>query len=213
MTVGAWIRVAIAVLVGIAYGVAASSIPAPHDVRTFWLGNLCAPWVVIPFVMGRFQMSLRQAMLAGTTAVVSCVLAFYRGSLTVDPFVLGLARGTPTWQVAVISAARLVVFSRVWLLAGLLVGVAGGAAGWRWRESGDRRWLLLIPGVMLAEPFCWWLYEGFLPTPAVVWWVEAGAAMVLAALLLGAPRQSARPRSQAGLEAKLGSRNRSDPCE
>jgi hypothetical protein len=76
---------------------------------------------------------------------------------------LGLSLGTPAWRVAMVSAVRLVVVARVWLAAGLLTGAAAGAAGWRWRDSGDRRWLLLPVGVTLAEPFCWWLYEDFVP--------------------------------------------------
>lgn len=171
-------------LVGIAYGVAASSIPAPHDVRTFWLGNLCVPWVAIPFGVGGVQRSLRHAAIAGALATVCCVLAFYRSGLTTDAFRLGLAVGTPAWRVALVSVGHLLATARVWLVAGVLCGVGAGAAGWWWRRSGDRRWLLLLAGVMLVEPICWRLYEGFLPSPAVVWWVEAAVAMTMTVLVL-----------------------------
>jgi hypothetical protein len=43
------------VLLGGLYGYATSSIPSPRDVSVFWVGNFCAPWLVLAFAVGRTQ--------------------------------------------------------------------------------------------------------------------------------------------------------------
>ena len=37
--------------VGYAYGALAAAIPSPDDPDVFWVGNLAAPFVVLPFVL------------------------------------------------------------------------------------------------------------------------------------------------------------------
>ncbi len=61
------------VIGGGVYGFATSSIPSPHAVTVFWMGNLCAPWLVLSFFAGRSQAAWRWAAVAGALADVACV--------------------------------------------------------------------------------------------------------------------------------------------
>ncbi len=80
------------VLGGGLYGLATSSIPSPYEVSAFWVGNLCAPWLVLSFLAGRTQRSWRWAVTAGALTDLACVGGFYLSFLTLDPLKLGCLR-------------------------------------------------------------------------------------------------------------------------
>ncbi len=48
----AWMVVVLLGLAGLLLGLFMSSLPAPSDVRTFWVGNFSSPWAVLAFVAG-----------------------------------------------------------------------------------------------------------------------------------------------------------------
>src|ERR1700682_307932 len=80
---------------GVAYGFGMSSIPSPRDVSVFWVGNFCAPWLVLSFFAGRTQRSWAWAVVAGVLADVACVVGFYSRSLTFDAMRWGLPPSSP----------------------------------------------------------------------------------------------------------------------
>src|SRR4051812_39257920 len=63
--------------VGLLLGLVMSSIPAPSDVGTFWVGNVSSPWAVLAFGAGWAQRARVWAAAAGVAAEVACVAGFY----------------------------------------------------------------------------------------------------------------------------------------
>jgi uncharacterized protein DUF6518 len=171
-----WLVVAGFVVAGGAYGWATSRIPSPHDPSAFWIGNLCAPWLVLSFLAGRAQTSRWIAVLAGALTDVACVAGFYLTFLTLGP-------------VTIASFGDWLRFSEQWLVAAVLGGAVYGALGNHWRRSHVLVAGLAVALPFAAEPVLWPLYDGRYRGPWFVWAGEAAAGLALGALVLGAARR------------------------
>lgn len=169
------------VLAGGLYGWATSRLPSPHDPSLFWVGNLCAPWLVLSFLAGRAQASLRLAVLAGILTDIACVSGFYLTFLTLGPL-------TPA------AFADWLRFCEQWLVAAVVGGAAYGALGWAWRRRHVLLAGLAVALPFIAEPLLWPLYDGHYRGP---WFLWAAEVAVGAALATGIRRRGlARPLSR-----------------
>ena len=145
----------------------------------FWVGNLCAPWLVLSFFAGRSQASWRWAAVAGALTDVACVGGFYLSFLTLDPARLGLPSSTPLASIALTSLARWVEFIAPWVLAAIVGGAVYGSLGHLWRRS-----RLLAAGLALAAPFIvepalWPLRNRYYQGPWFLWASEMAVGLAV----------------------------------
>lgn len=171
--------------VGFLFGFGTSSIPSPHDVSVFWIGNLCAPWLVLSFFAGRMQRSLGWAVLAGVLVDVACVVGFYIRFLTLDPLKLGLPPATPLTTVATTSLRHWLFFIALWLAAGAVGGAVYGALGSSWRRSKPLAAGLAVALPFVAEPGLWPLRNGYYQGPWFIWAVEVAVGLAVALCVVG----------------------------
>ncbi len=101
-------------------GYAFHSIQGMSDARTFWVGNLSWPYVLVPALACAGQRGMRPALVRGIGATVSMVLGFYNalGLFSVSALGMGLEPRTP----------RLTVLATAWgqYLQHLVLGLPGG---------------------------------------------------------------------------------------
>lgn len=168
---GTQARLAVIVVVAYVYGHLAASLPAPSDASVFWLGNLAAPFLAIPFLAGAWRFGRVLAMVAGLLAGVALVAGFY-GFLFVGNVTnadLDLPVTLPARQV-VIEAYRQWLANLVigdpsgtpWLTIAALFGAACGALGRLWATG--RAWAAApIAAAFLLEPAVYVLRIGGIP--------------------------------------------------
>ncbi|TQM55238.1 hypothetical protein [Humibacillus xanthopallidus] len=152
--------VLLALVLGYAYGWVASAIPSPSDPDVFWVANLAAPFVVLPFVVAAWVGCRRASGLPGAVSLgaltgAGMVAGFYGlhrvgRDPSADPgqvetlagayarwlstFVLGRPGGIP------------------WLTIGVVCGCAAGVLAWLWTRRGARWAGLLAVSPLLLEP-------------------------------------------------------------
>lgn len=117
------------VVVGVVFGRVMSQIPSPTDVHVFWVGNLCAPWLVLAFLAGRVQSRWAWAVLAGVVTDVGCVTGFYSEFLFLPVTAYGSAPGTPLRFVVVTDIERWLIFIAPWVAAAVVGGLVYGLLG------------------------------------------------------------------------------------
>ncbi len=88
-----------------------------------WIGALGAPWLLIAFLNGTLARHRRDAALAGAFAIVSGVVAYYLSMWLIEH------------HTVVDYAAAMIVG---WSLAGVVVGMPFGLAGWHARFGSER---------------------------------------------------------------------------
>ena len=140
---------------GVLFGRAMSQIPSPRDVHVFWVGNLCAPWLLLAFLAGRVQRGWPWAVAAGAATDVGCVGGFYSEFLLLPLRDLGLPAGTSTLSATATNAERWLIFISPWLVAAVLGGVAYGLLGWWWHTSRPLAAAVALGLPFLAEPALW----------------------------------------------------------
>lgn len=163
-------RLAAVLLVCGVLGYALAHIPSPHDPDDIWLGNLAAPYLVVPALAGAWRWPRAgTAALAGALAGAGLVLGFY------DVVGAGLSALRPgAWSALGMpdaSTAELVLDSYRRWFATFALGRPGGAP-----------WLTiaLLVGLVMGP-------AGHLLTRARGAVTAAFAALVVAAPLLGEP--------------------------
>src|SRR6185436_18508723 len=80
------------------YGSLSARVPGTSDPTAFWVGNLAAPYLPIPFLAGTWRFRAIGSAVAGAAAAVSAVAGFYRFLIVwhTTSTNLGLAADTPT---------------------------------------------------------------------------------------------------------------------
>ena len=175
--------VALSALAGALLGLFMSSLPAPSDIGTFWVGNFSAPWAVLAFGAGWAQRSRLWAAIGGVAAEVACVAGFYASVLAgpiVDPWshfgpppypglLTLIETGLSHWLWAIPS----------WVVLAIGAGFVYGLLGRWWGQSRS-----ILAGVAIAlpfivEPVAWRVYDGFGRGPFVVWFVEIAVGITL----------------------------------
>jgi hypothetical protein len=163
---------------GFIYGWAMSYVPAPHDASAFWIGNLCAPWLVIAFLAGYAQLSWASSVFAGAAAEVACVLGFY--SRTFDLHARWGDDPNAAPPSATVQIQHFLHVDEHWFAAALLAGALYGAIGRLRRRTRSIAAGLVVAAGFLAEPALWPLYNGFYKGPWFVWAAEIAVGIMVA---------------------------------
>ena len=195
----------VALALGYAYGWATSVIPSPDDPEVFWVANLAAPFLVLPFVVASWVGRRRTSGLAipvslGAMTGAGMVAGFY-GLHRVgrDP-----AAGLD--QVETLSGAYLRWLSTFvlgrpggipWLTIGVGAGCVAGVLAWVWTQRGSRWAGLLAVSPLLVEPLARivWGARGIplaggyprLSGNVAIWAAEAVVGVVAVWLVVRAP--------------------------
>jgi hypothetical protein len=150
----------------------------------FWIGNLCAPWLVIAFFAGRSQRSRGRALLAGTMAEVACVMGFYAHFLFLGPTALGLPPDTPLLQFVGPDVRHWLHFIAFWVLMAISSGAIYGLLGQWWKRSKPAAVALAVGLPFFAEPGLWTLRRREIPGPVAIWLAEAAVGLAVTTLLM-----------------------------
>jgi hypothetical protein len=218
----------VALLLGYAYGWATSTIPSPGDPEVFWVANLAAPFVVVPFALASWvgrRRTVRPAPMIASGAVTAAglVAGFYglhrvgRDSSAdigqaetiagayarwLSTFVLGRPGGIP------------------WLTIGVVGGCAAGVLGWLWTQRGALWAGILAVTPLVIEPLARIalgahgipLAGGYprLPGNVVIWVMEALVGVLALWLVVRVPVGERRQRERRR-QVTIGSRSASGP--
>ncbi|HET8988360.1 MAG TPA: hypothetical protein VFN43_07595 [Humibacillus sp.] len=138
---------AVVVTAGYAYGSLTAALPSPDDPDVFWVANLAAPFVALPFLV---VSGLGHAR-AGLRLPLSLVLGALTGAAMVAGF-YGLHRvgrdpNADAGQPETLAGAYGRWFSTFvlgrpggmpWLAIGVIAGAAAGLLAWAWGTRGSR---------------------------------------------------------------------------
>jgi hypothetical protein len=186
------VALVVGTLAGLAFGRGMSIIPSPHAVGIFWVGNLCAPWLVIAFLAGRYQQTWIRAAVAGMIAETGCVVGFYAHSLfRGGPLAIGLPRDTPFLDYAPAALTWWLHSIAFWLLMAVGSGLLYGVLGQWWRRSAPIAGALAVGLPFVAEPGLWTIRQGNLHTPWALWGAEVLLGLSITFLLIR--RRAAHP--------------------
>lgn len=171
--VGCALSVGSALLMAAVFGVADLHLSG-QGMALFWISNMSAFWLLLPFVAGCFQRRPLAATLMGLATTLVALTAFY--------------------YVGNASLAQVTSVYRVYFVGGVVTGPLYGWLGWRWRVSRS-----LVSGSALAvafvlEPLAWRLHIGYLPNPGSVWITESlfGVTLTVLVAVLAVRRTAAR---------------------
>jgi hypothetical protein len=160
-------------LVGFAFGLIMAHLPAPHDRNAFWISNLAAPWVVLPFIAGvvapRRVPAL--ALLVGCIACVASIIGFY-------------------WQVVLHGVVTSIA---PWVVLAVVTGSLYGYFGRTWRQRGSRAAAIALTAPAILEFILWTARDRGVPRPYSLWLVETavGTIGLIGMLYLARPRSDA----------------------
>jgi hypothetical protein len=182
--------VAIAALGALAFGVAMSVLKGNNggDVRNA-IGNLSAPWLLLPFIAGAAAGERRVARAALVGVLVSLVAL--AGFYLANTFVLGL--GPHSW----LQDVRLTFAGGRYFQLALLSGPVFGALGGLWQRSASTLLGVLVAALLALEPFVWLGYEraghAIYTSDSAVWAVEVAVGVGAAALAATVARPRRAP--------------------
>ena len=184
----------IAAILGLAFGAGDQYLGSMS-----WLGpwastaaQMSAPWLVLPFLIGRTQRRARRAAVLGLVVTLSALLGYFAmtySPMEVHPWTLG------RFTSGMIAVTTRGWYNAVWILGGLVTGPLFGLLGQRWRVR--RSWVgaVLVAGALCLEPLARSAVGQLMP-PAHVWTVEVVSGVVVATffafMLMAWRRASAR---------------------
>lgn len=190
-------------IVGYLWGALTTSIPAPEDSSIFWLGNLAAPYLVLPFLAGTWGFRAPVAVLAGVVTSCAGIAGFYQlhnvGDVTASQ--LDLPASMTARDVVLEAYSRW--FSTFvlgqpggapWLTIAAIGGGIAGLLGFLYAVKGVRLAAVLVACSLLVEPAVYVAGSGgglpvlgrySLASPNVlIWAVEALVGMTALALVV-----------------------------
>ena len=183
-----WVLTVLFALAGMLLGLFMTSLPAPSDVGTFWVGNFSSPWALLAFLAGWSQRSRIWAATAGVSAEVACVAGFYVKFLFVDPDHLGLPHSTAPLNLIGVGVSHWLWFVAPWVAVAIGAGVVYGLLGRWWGESRAIAAGVAIALPFMVEPAAWRVYVGFSQGPLVLWLAEAAVGIAILGWVLAATR-------------------------
>jgi hypothetical protein len=133
---------AVAVLSGVAIGVAGRASDHVSSSLLYWAGTLGGPWLVAAFTLGAFAGSRRRGATAGAVALAVGVITYYAVFRLVEERT---------------STVNAVVVGTAWTLGALPIGAAFGWAGGAWRRTRGPRWAAVVAGALVGEALLLWL--------------------------------------------------------
>jgi len=175
----------VGLMVGLGFGGAdqyLGSLPAEHWATSVSL--LSAPWLVLPFLFGYAQATVRRSAWIGLFVTVAALVGY--AVMTLSP--IEGARPTLMGFVGFVRSDPRVIFG------GLVSGPLYGWLGHRWRTR--RAWAsaALVAGAVCFEPLAE-RASGQLPSPSAVWQTEMGIGvlmgLIFVAMGVGYRRRSA----------------------
>lgn len=178
------VRLMVGVLTGLTFGRVMSLIPSPHSSNIFWIGNLCAPWLLIAFVAGASQGTAPRAALGGLLAESSCVFGFYASFLFHGPTALGLPRNTSLQDYVIPALTHWLNFIAFWLVVAAASGTVYGLLGHWWRRSAPLMTGLAAGLPFIAEPGLWTLRDHQFRGPWSTWAIEVVFGLLFTARLI-----------------------------
>lgn len=178
-------RLLVVAVVGFGYGFATNQIPAPESFGPMWIGNVAAPYALLPFLAGAWALrSAGGAVVAGVVVELTAFGGFYTELLA----------DTDTSYWALLGGGN------PWLVFELFAGTVFGYLGHRWWRRGSLAAALVCAAVPVLESlflvtdFAGWvlrslpvlnLYPPIYPKSAwnlTLWGVEAAIGLALAGL-------------------------------
>lgn len=184
-------RVIAVVALAVAFGVAMSLVKGNGSGVRDAVGNVSAPWVLLPFFAGAFagRRSVARAAAVGCAVSLAALAGFY----VANAFVLDL--GPHPW----LHDLRLAVLGgKIYFEFGAVSGPVFGALGGWWQRRRSALVGVLAAALLLFEPLVWLAYAQAHHTPAsslayfgnpVVWVFEVvvGVAACLVAATVARP--------------------------
>lgn len=171
MNVKRWARwAAVALVVGLALGL----VKGDGDVTRGAIGNLSAPWLLLPWWAAWQSGSWRRGAVIGSAVTLIALIGFYSGMFVYVHDHLGLSTGLFSRWIFVVEA------NKIWFLAGLISGPVVGALGGVLGQRGRGFWLGLVSGLflLLEMPVVEAIQGVRLPVVNISW--AAGSGLVYA---------------------------------
>lgn len=197
------IRVLGVVSSAVAFGVLVGAIKGDEPGIRGAIGNLCAPWVVLPLLCAAATTRVRaQGALVGLVATLAGLVGFY-ATLTV---VLAGRLGGGGFGAELLVEMEA---NRIYVLFGSLAGPVFGALGAHLRAHAARAVGIAVAILLMGEPLVLAAIEGrqLLPPPLHFAWAvadwraplgQAAVGIVLAVVVLALPRPPSRPSHETG---------------
>jgi hypothetical protein len=138
-------RLLLIVLAAVAFGVAMSVLKGNDTGIRDDIGNLSAPWLLLPFVAGA---AIRGRWLAGAAVGLAATFAALTGFYVANAFVLDLGPHSLANEVRL-------AFTTYWFPRGLISGPLFGALGVLWRRQGYPTLGVAVILLLDAEPLFW----------------------------------------------------------
>ena len=132
-------------VLAIAFGVLMALIKGTGAGVRYEIGNMSAPWLIVPVLLGRVTGGRFAATVLGGLAALFSVFAFY--------LTTGVAFG-------LVSSSATIGNNVFFVVAGTIGGAAFGLLGHLWRAGA-----VLLPLVFLAEPVVILAFDKFNATP------------------------------------------------
>jgi len=129
---------ALVLVAGLVFGAAVAVVKGQETGARDALGNMSAPWVVVPFLAGTRYPRAWQAMLVGIAATLAAFFGFYLAEAAI------LDLGSHPWYTDIRLTLRSGTIYEVW---GVPTGALYGVLGWLWAS---RRLVLAPVAVGLA---------------------------------------------------------------
>jgi hypothetical protein len=137
-------RLLLLLLLGaIAFGVLVAVIKGQDAGVRSALGNMSAPWLVVPFLAGTFYSSAWQAALVGGATTLAAFFGFYAAEAAI------LDLGEHPWY----TDLKLTLGSgHVYEIWGTPAGVVYGVLGWLWASRSSAAALVAVGVAFVLEP-------------------------------------------------------------
>jgi hypothetical protein len=177
------VRVLVVCTAALAFGVGMSVLHGSGGGLRAQIGNVSAPWLLLPLVAGAVagEQHLGRGALVGGVASLVALIAFYISNI----YVLGFTGHA--WPVEVGLALRSGAY---FIRIGLVSGPAFGALGAVGRRRHSVAIALLAAGLFVFEPLAWLVYfwsgpgtVGMLTYPAV-WVTESIVGLVACSVVV-----------------------------
>jgi hypothetical protein len=189
--VGSNVRRVLGVLMAaVAFGIAMSILKGNGAGVRDAIGNVSAPWLLLPFIAG--AAAGRERFWPGALVGLLASLAALGGFYVANSFVLDL--GPHPWLVDLRLAVE---GGRTFFALGLLSGPVFGAVGAAWQRRGRPTVLgVLVASSLVFEPLGWLAYEKGRPSgyasDATVWGAEVLLGVVACVVAMRLARATGR---------------------
>jgi Family of unknown function (DUF6518) len=164
----------IAVVVGLVFGAGDQYLGTIRFDPWLWtVSGMSAPWLVLPFLVGRTQDRARRAAVLALAATAAALVGYF--AMTYSPMESVPASEFLHGFVAIATSG----YNPLWIAGGLLFGPVLGYLGHRWRVA--RSWVgpAAVVCALCFEPLAWKIVGRLEPQP-FVWGTEVAVGLAAA---------------------------------